>query len=402
MRALFTTQPGFGHLNPLLPYAVAMRDAGHEVRFASAAVFAEAIEQHEFECAAIGPDFTWEAPERYFPAIADAARAGRALQYANFEITWKHWNPRAAQDLLALCEDWRPDVIIREFAENGATFAGEIAAIPVVCASWSALPNDGRRWGSVLDWDRTLECYEALRRELGVAPERPGAAWERQLVVTGLPNTWFRDAASAPVVRHFRLPLTEGPPRSPPPWLPALGRDRPLVYATLGTVFNRLRKLRAALLEALADLDVDVLMTVGRNVDPDTIGSIAPNTRVEQFIPQSQILPRASLLVSHAGLGTMLGGIYHGVPMLLIAIDADQPINARCAAEAGIALALELSQVNATTVRAAAESALNSPSLRQSARTLREECDAMDTIDAAVTTIEQQAAQARPSNDHGR
>jgi UDP:flavonoid glycosyltransferase YjiC (YdhE family) len=266
--ALFTTQPGFGHLNPMLPYAVAMRDAGHEVRFATAAAFAEAIEQHEFACAAIGYDFTWEQPERYFPAIADAARAGRSLEYANFEITWKHWNPRAARDLLALFEEWRPDVIIREFAENGATFAGETAAIPVVCASWSALPNDGRRWGSVVDWDRTLECYDTVRRELGVAPDRPGAAWERQLVLTGLPRTWFRGAGSAPVVRHFRLPLTEGRPQSPPSWLHEMGRDRPLVYATLGTVFNRLRRVRTALLEALAELDVDVLMTVGRNVDP--------------------------------------------------------------------------------------------------------------------------------------
>jgi UDP:flavonoid glycosyltransferase YjiC (YdhE family) len=38
---LFTTQPGFGHLNPFLPYAVALREAGHEVRFATAPVFAD-------------------------------------------------------------------------------------------------------------------------------------------------------------------------------------------------------------------------------------------------------------------------------------------------------------------------------------------------------------------------
>lgn len=52
----------------------------------------------------IGPDFTWERPDAYFPLIADAARLGRAMDYANFEINWKRWNPEAAADLLELFE----------------------------------------------------------------------------------------------------------------------------------------------------------------------------------------------------------------------------------------------------------------------------------------------------------
>jgi UDP:flavonoid glycosyltransferase YjiC (YdhE family) len=43
-----------------LPYASALRDAGHEVRFASAQAFGEAIERHGFPCVGIGEDFTWE------------------------------------------------------------------------------------------------------------------------------------------------------------------------------------------------------------------------------------------------------------------------------------------------------------------------------------------------------
>jgi len=39
MRVLFTTQPGHGHLNPMLPYASALCDAGHEVRFATTTSF---------------------------------------------------------------------------------------------------------------------------------------------------------------------------------------------------------------------------------------------------------------------------------------------------------------------------------------------------------------------------
>jgi MGT family glycosyltransferase len=116
-----------------------------------------------------------------------------------------------------------------------------------------------------------------------------------------------------------------------------MGRDRPLVYATLGTVFNKMRRLRTAMLDALADLDADVLMTIGRDVDPGRIGSVPPNVRVEPFVSQSLVLPRASLVVSHAGLGTMLGALYHGVPMVVVSIAGDQLLNARRAAELGIA-----------------------------------------------------------------
>jgi UDP:flavonoid glycosyltransferase YjiC (YdhE family) len=98
MRALFTTQPGFGHLNPFLPYAVALREAGHEVVFASAPAFAEAIERHGFPCVGLGEDFTWDDPSDRFPAINEAARAGRAMEFATFDVRWKAWNPEAARD----------------------------------------------------------------------------------------------------------------------------------------------------------------------------------------------------------------------------------------------------------------------------------------------------------------
>ena len=393
MRALFTTQPGFGHLNPFLPYAVALRDAGHEVRFASAPAFADAIERHGFACEAIGEDFTWEKASDYFPAINDAARAGRSMEFANVEIAWALWNPKAARDLLSLFEHWRPDVIVREFAENGATFAGEAAGLPVVCAAWGALPSDGESWGTAFDWNRMLACYAELREELGLAPDQPGGAWTRQLTLSPLPPSCLRDRDTGAGVRHFRLPLAEGPAAEPPAWLESMGRDRPLVYATLGTVFNKMRRLRTAMLDAFAQLDADVLMTVGRDVDPATIGALPSNVRVEPFVAQSLVLSRASLLVSHAGMGTMLGAIYHGVPMVLIGTGADHPVNIRLAVETGIAAALDHREAEAPLLLSTAKRALNDRDLRAAARALRAECDAMDPIDEAVGALEQVATQ---------
>jgi len=44
MRVLVTTQPGSGHLNPLVPLAWALRDAGHEVKVACSASFVRRVD----------------------------------------------------------------------------------------------------------------------------------------------------------------------------------------------------------------------------------------------------------------------------------------------------------------------------------------------------------------------
>lgn len=388
MRALFTTQPGFGHLNPTLPYAVALRDAGHEVRFATAPAFAEAVEAHDFPCWGIGEDFTWERAHEYFPESIEAAKRGRGIEYAVFEIGWERWMPKAARDLIPLVEEWAPDVIVREFAENAATIVGVLLKVPVVCAAWTAPPADGSTWGRVWDWERWVDCCAEKAGDLGVPDLDPMEVWARQLVLSGLPPSWFRLTGCAATIRHFRLSMANDSDGPPPGCLAQLGVDRPVIYATLGTVFNRMRRVRSAMLEALAGVDADIVMTIGRDVETEEVGVVPDNVRVEQFIPQHHVFARASLLVSHAGLGTMLGAIYAGVPMVLIAVGGDQPANARLAGELGLARAFELDSLNVGQLQAAITAALEDPAMRQTAANVRDECRTMMPVSAAVAVLE--------------
>ncbi|GAA5099749.1 glycosyltransferase [Nocardia iowensis] len=387
MRVLLTTQPGHGHFDPMIPYANAFRAAGHEVRVASSAPFARVVEAAGFDFTAIGTHFRWDDVETTFPEFVDYARRGQGLEYSS-EFSWTTWNPAAARDLLASFDSWRPDVMIREFAENGATLAGQVADIPVICASWSALPTDARRWGSVINWPRVLDHYASTARTFGIEHDDAEAVWNRQLTLTGLPPSWFSGGNTGPTVRHLRLPLADGPDAPGPDWLDTLGRERPLVYATLGTVFNRMRKPRRAVIDGLAELDADVLLTVGRTVDPDTIGSIPPRMRVERFVPQGYALSKAFLAVSHAGLGTMLGAIYHGVPMVSLVLGAEHSINAASAAEAGLALPLSLDEIDAATIAATATRALHDRALRTRSTAVRKECEDLETIDCLVPLAE--------------
>jgi MGT family glycosyltransferase len=152
--------------------------------------------------------------------------------------------------------------------------------------------------------------------------------------------------------------------------------ERPLIYVTLGTVVTSARTLDI-LLAALADLDADVLLTTGWQNDPADLATIPANASVERFVPQSEILPRCSLIVTHAGSGSTLGALAHGVPMLAVPHAADQFENAAASAAAGAARVVMPDELSESAVRETALALLENSSYRQAAREVAAEIAAM-------------------------
>jgi UDP:flavonoid glycosyltransferase YjiC (YdhE family) len=54
----------------------------------------------------------------------------------------------------------------------------------------------------------------------------------------------------------------------------------------------------------------------------------AANTRVTRFVPHGELLPHATLVVTHAGLGTVMSALSHGVPLMCMPLGRDQFFNA--------------------------------------------------------------------------
>ena len=177
-------------------------------------------------------------------------------------------------------------------------------------------------------------------------------------------------------------------PEDSPAWLEEL--ERPLVYVTLGTVFNKPELLRQ-LLDGL-DGSVSALVTTGRNVDPASLGSWPPNVRVERFVPQEQVLPRCAAVISHAGSGSVRGALAHGLPLVLVPQGADQFDNtARCAA-AGAAVVVRPEELTAGAVQLALERVLDDPSFAEAARRVQAEIQAMPTAEEVASRFEAHVA----------
>src|SRR5204863_2821288 len=92
--------------------------------------------------------------------------------------------------------------------------------------------------------------------------------------------------------------------------------------------------------DGIATLPARVIVTTGQHRDPATLGlePIPENTRVERFVPHSDLLPRASVVVTTGGTGTVLATLCAGVPLVIVPTAWDQPENAWRVAEAGAGL----------------------------------------------------------------
>ena len=180
-----------------------------------------------------------------------------------------------------------------------------------------------------------------LRAAHGLPPDPELAFLSRHLVLAPFPPS-YRDPASPlpPTARYFR-------PFDPPPERHA---GATTVYFTLGTVFNlESGDLFTRVLAGLQELPVEVVVTVGRQIDPAELGPQPPHVRVERFVPQADILARCSAVVSHGGSGSVLGALAHGLPQVLIPMGADQPLNAARCEQLGVARVLDRSPRRRTT-----------------------------------------------------
>jgi len=112
------------------------------------------------------------------------------------------------------------------------------------------------------------------------------------------------------------------------------GGDVPLVLVSLSTSDQGQADLLQRCVDAVGRLPVRAVVTTGPSIDPASV-SAGANTRVVRYAPHAGILPSAALVITHAGLGTTLAALGHGVPLLCTPMGRDQFFNAGRVEELG-------------------------------------------------------------------
>lgn len=379
MRVLFTFAGGSGHVEPLLPIADALRVAGHTVAFAGQRSVLASLEAREFT---LFPDPA--AATDVQATIAPLLEVDMEKEYRTLRDTYAGRFARVAVTrLLELNVEWLPDIVVCDEVDFGSMIAAERLSLPHATVLVTAA-------GSFVRAEAVAEPLDGLRAEHRLPPDPELAMLRRDLVLSPFPPS-FRDLAY-PLPRStlsIQPGLVDAGERGvTPPWL-AHRSDRQTVYFTLGTVFNRESgDLFARVLAGVRQLPINVVVTVGRHLDADVVGPQPENVRVERYIPQSALLPHCDLVINHGGSGSVIGSLAYGLPMVVLPMGADQPLNAARCEQLGVGIVLDAVAATSHSIGEAVTAALDDRRYRIAAERIRDEIAALPGPEAAVPPLE--------------
>jgi UDP:flavonoid glycosyltransferase YjiC (YdhE family) len=385
VRVLMTCLPSLSHATQLVPIARALCDRDHEVILGTSPRYASTLRQHGLDAEAVGPDFLLRDGDPVYERTVRSRLFFGFIDLADAMVS----------DLMALAQARDVDLVMRDSTEFGGWIVARKLGLPLVTQGIThRLPSPAVR-----------RVLAGLRKPMLAANTQPPAN-EREL---------YGEVYLDVVPPSFRLPWErdeEFTLRSSPSsfegrtgsgdleWLHAMGRERPLVYVTLGNTTTDYPRVWETIADAVAELDANVLMTIGPDTDVSWFGGVPANVRIERFVPQSVVLPRSSALICHAGFNTLMGAFRAGIPSVCLPVATDQPINAAACAAAGAGInaansdgdsrgpIVDPATLSAEQVRDAVNAVLYEPRYREAAARLGDEIREMPAPERIAESLE--------------
>ncbi|KJH71330.1 glycosyltransferase [Aliterella atlantica] len=170
---------------------------------------------------------------------------------------------------------------------------------------------------------------------------------------------------------------------------------QPLIYASMGTLQNRLMGIFESIAQACAEIDAQLVISLGSGLSGD-VPKFPGAPLVVKYAPQLELLQKASLTITHAGLNTVLESISHGVPMVAIPIANDQPGVAARVVWTGCGEMIKLQGLNAAKLRSAIERVMTQNSYRNNAIRLQTANQQAGGVAKAADIIERVMSTGKP------
>ncbi|HZB88208.1 MAG TPA: glycosyltransferase [Terracidiphilus sp.] len=404
--------PGTGHINPMTALAGALQARGHQV-----VIFG--IVDTEARVRAAGIEFCPIGAEDYPPGTLDKLdkRLARLKGIAAFRFTLQRVRNTARMVLRDGPKAVRAanvDALLvdeAEFAGSVAEHLGlpwiSIALIPPLLPD-DRFPPFWLGWAAGQDWLSRLRNRLAINLLLRIASpifkdvNRRRSAWGLKphtrpedglsplAQITQLPKALeFEIRGNHPAGLHYTGPFVRAQQRPAVdfPWDRLDGR--PLIYASLGTLQNGFEDIFRTIADACAGLGAQLVISLGGELDPASLGKLAGDPLVVRFAPQLEILKRAALVITHAGLNTVLESLSEGVPLVAVPLANDQPgVAARLKAR-GACVVVSPRRLSPARLRKAVMLVLQNARYREAAQGLQRAIQQMDGPDRAADIIEQ-------------
>jgi MGT family glycosyltransferase len=382
---LFSSTPELSHLAPQLPLALELQSRGHDVLVACSSRLGDYARRNGLRAVPCGLDLD---PDRVFsdlPVDVPPDLTPETMsRWAVRAIFAKILAPPMARDLRRIAEEFRPDVMVRDRGEYAAWVVAHALGVPGITLTFGLLPDRSHD-------AHARDALDELRRQQGLSPDPSLATLYDAPVLVPAPHAYADTGVAVLPSVHFVQPMLSDASGEEelPSWVSRLG-GRPVVYVTMGNIFNR-PALFKPVIEALASEPIDVIVTVGRALDPARFGSQPPSVHIERYIPQSLLLDRVDAIVCHGGFNTVMGALRAGVPLVIAPLNADQPIHASRCRALGAAIVVAAKPLDSAEVRTAVRAVLEKSAIREAARAIAADIAALPDVVGAADIVERAA-----------
>ncbi len=366
-RIVFINIPARGHTNPTLALVKELVQRGETVIYYSFNEFKAAIEATGAEFRSYDQTLSID-PDAPDPNIFRFAT--QLLETA--QILVPQLLPRVKAD--------NPDVIIHDSLSSWGLYIARILKVRAICSTTTFAISSQVAVSSAADVMRFLRMIMAapgsifhfrrianhLRRKYRVAPRVQADMFRNDsdlnIVYTSSAFQPFSDSFP----KHYRFigASIEEPPPSDFPLPPAKKR----VYVSLGTLFNNNLPFFKTCFDALSGLDAHVVMSVGKKIAIDDLGTIPPNISVHSFVPQLDVLRQSDVFITHGGMNSVHESLWYGVPMVVVPQAADQMFVANRVESVGAGICMTNDDVSVNRIRTAVETLLSSASHKEISR----------------------------------
>ncbi|MGY3836926.1 macrolide family glycosyltransferase [Bacillus atrophaeus] len=330
--------PAYGHVNPTLALVEKLCEKGHRVTYATTEEFAPAVQQ------------AGARPLLYETTISvDPQQIKELMEKNETPLMFLKESLGILPQLEELYKDDQPDLIVYDFIALAGKLLADKLQVPAVRLCSSYAQNESFQMGT----EEMLQQVKEAEAEFQAFLEQenlPAVSFE-QLAIPEAFNIVF-------MPRSFQIKNETFDDRFC--FIgPSLGKrseqerlllkeksDRPLMLISLGTAFNAWPEFYQMCMEAFGGSEWHVIMSVGKSIEPDSLGDIPDNFTVRQRVPQLDVLTEADVFISHGGMNSTMEAMNEGVPLVVIPQMHEQELTAQRVEELGLGIYLPKEEVS--------------------------------------------------------
>jgi glycosyltransferase, MGT family len=276
--------------------------------------------------------------------------------------------------------------------------------IPPFCTSWQYNPTLANRLRNQVSYQLLnlavkpiIEVIAEYRSQWKLPlHSHPNDGYSQLAQLSQHPAEFEFPRQNLPPHFHFTGPYHNRKTRKPVSFPFEQLTDKPLIYASMGTVQNRLLEVFQTIASACEGLDAQLVISLGGGATPESLPKLPGNPIVVGYAPQLELLQKATLTITHAGMNTTLESLSNGVPMVAIPVMNDgQGVAARIA-YTGVGEVVSLKELSVTKLRSAIEKVLTQESYKQRAIEMQEAIVRSGGVKKAADIIEQVILTGKP------